>query len=153
MQIVKPDFHPFKKYAFVNVDESLYSKLAISYSVAKSKGIKGIYLWSSGVGVYGIVHDVLKGSIIQYGKRKVAALVINGAVYICSPAVLVFTNATKIILWTKRAHMASAYIFECLEDTTNLAFFPLDMILFGQPIPVGSENRYNLLANSSDFFR
>lgn len=78
---------------------------------------------------------------------------INGAIYVCTPAVVVFTNAIRVIGWARRAHTVSAYVFECMEDTTNLAFLPMDLVLFGQPIPLGDENRFNLLGNSSDFFK
>lgn len=127
--------------------------MAHSYSFAKRTGITGIYIWASGAGVLGIVKEIAKGTFIQYGKRKFAAAVINGAIYVCTPAVVVFTNETRVIGWSKRAHTVSAYVFECMEDTTNLAFLPIDMVLFGQPIPMGDENRFNLLGNSSDFFK
>jgi hypothetical protein len=69
------------------------------------------------MGILGIVQDILKGTVIQYGKRRLAGIVINGAIYVCSPAVVVITNTTKFVGWAKRAHSASAFLFECAEDS------------------------------------
>lgn len=55
----------------------------------------------SGAGVLGIVTDVGKGIVIDYGKRKFAAVCINAGAYILSPAVIVFTNAAKIVTISK----------------------------------------------------
>lgn len=146
MQIVKPPFH---QYIFANMEEIRYK----SYSYAKRTGIAGIYIWASRCRVLGIVKEIAKGTVVQYGKRKFAAVLINGAIYVWTRAGVVLMNATRVINWAKRAHTVSAYGFECIEDTTNLAFLPMALILFGQPIPMGDENRFNLLGNSSDFFK
>ena len=67
------------------------------------------------------------------------------------PAVVVFTNASKIVAVSKSIHSSAAFYFECVEDSTNLAFLPIDLALFGQPIPVGASNRFNLFGNNTDF--
>ena len=77
----------------------------------------------SGAGVLGIVTDVGKGIVIDYGKRKFAAVCINVGAYIFSPAVVVFTNASKIVNILKSVHSSAAFCFECVEDSTNLAFY------------------------------
>ena len=105
----------------------------------------------SGAGVLGVVTDVGKGVVIDYGKRKFAAVCINAGAYILSPAVVVFTNASKIVAVSKSIHSSAAFYFECVEDSTNLAFLPIDLALFGQPIPVGASNRFNLFGNNTDF--
>ena len=71
----------------------------------------------SGVGVGGLITDVGKGIVIDYSKRKLAAVWINTGAYI----------------------------------STNLAFLPLDLALFGQLIPIGASNRFNLFTNHTDF--
>ena len=102
-------------------------------------------------GVVGIVTDVGKGVVIDYNKRKLAAVCINAGAYILSPAVVVFTNASKIVTISKSVHSSAAFCFECVEDSTNLAFLPIDLALFGQPIPIGAANRFNLFSNHTDF--
>ena len=99
----------------------------------------------------GIVTDLGKGVVIDYGKRKLAAVCINAGAYILSPAVVVFTNASKIVKISKSVHSTAAFCFECVEDSTNLAFVPIDLALFGQPIPIGASNRFNLFGNHTDF--
>ena len=139
------------RYAFSNLNSTQYKTYASQYSRAKAGGIRCVYGWVSGTGLVGIITDVGKGIIIDYSKRKLAAAFLNAAVYLCSPAVIVFTNATKVVNISKGVHSAAAFCFECVEDSTNLAFLPLDMALFGQPIPIGAPNRFNLLGNHTDF--
>lgn len=140
------------RYVFKNLNETQYSTYARQYSRAKAGGIRCIYTWASGVGVLGIIKDVSKGVIINYGKRKFAAVCINAGSYVLSPAVVVFTNASKIVNISKSIHSTAAFCFECVEDSSNLSFLPLDLCLFGQPIPVGGPNRFNLFKNYTDFF-
>lgn len=90
--------------------------------------------------------------VIDYGKQKLATVCINAGAYILSLAVVVFTNASKIGNISKSVHSIAEFCFECVEDSTNLAFVPLDLALFfGQPIPIGASNRFNLFANHTDF--
>jgi hypothetical protein len=51
----------------------------------------------------------------------------------------------------KRVHSAISYCAECAEDFSNLAFLPIDLALFGQPIPIGDNNRFILFGNDTDF--
>lgn len=139
------------KFAFRTLNTTQYEVYAQQYSRAKAGGIRCVYAWASGCGVMGIVQDIGKGVVIDYGKRKLAAVCINACTYVVSPAVVVFTNATRIVNISKRLHSASAFCFECTEDATNLAFLPIDLALFGQPIPIGNSNRFNLFEKANDF--
>jgi len=139
------------RYAFSNLNSTQYKTYALQYSRAKAGGIRCVYGWVSGAGVVGIITDVGKGVVIDYGKRKFAAACLNAGAYIFSPAVVVFTNASKLVKISKGVHSAAAFCFECVEDSTNLAFLPLDVALFGQPIPIGATNRFNLFGNHTDF--
>ena len=144
----KPDHG---RFAFRNLNTTQYKIYAQQYSRAKAGGIRCVYIWASGTGMLGVVTDLGKGTIIDYGKRKLAAVCINAGAYIFSPAVVVFTNASKIVNISKSIHSTAAFCFECIEDSTNLAFLPIDLALFGQPIPIGASNRFNLLSNHTDF--
>nr|YP_009308884.1 hypothetical protein [Toxarium undulatum]YP_009308952.1 hypothetical protein [Toxarium undulatum]AOS86627.1 hypothetical protein [Toxarium undulatum]AOS86695.1 hypothetical protein [Toxarium undulatum] len=146
-----PDKPWHRRFAFRNLTSTQYKTYATQYSKAKAGGIRCVYGWMSGAGVLGIATDFSKGSVINYGKRKFAAVCINVGAYIFSPAIIVFTNASKIITISKNLHSSAAFFFECAEDTTNLAFLPIDLALFGQPIPIGASNRFNLFANHTDF--
>ena len=64
----------------------------MQYSKAKASGIHCVYNWMSGANVLNIVTDVGKGIVIDYGKRKFAAVYINADAYLLSPAIVMFTN-------------------------------------------------------------
>jgi hypothetical protein len=146
-----PDKPMHRRFAFSNLNSTQYKTFAKQYSSAKAGGIRCVYAWMSGAGVIGVVTDLWKGILIDYTKRKLAAVCINAGAYILSPAVVVFTNASKLVNISKSIHSTAAFCFECVEDSTNLAFIPLDLALFGQPIPVGPSNRFNLFSNHTDF--
>lgn len=44
----------------------------------------------------------------------------------------------------KTAHTTIACAAEYIEDAANLAYLPIDLVLFGQPISIGSEERFNI---------
>lgn len=146
-----PDKPARGRFAFRNLNSTQYKIYAQQYSKAKAGGIRCVYAWYSGAGVIGIVIDLGKGVVIDYGKRKLAAVCISAGTYIISPAVVVFTNASKLVKISKSLHSTAAFCFECLEDSTNLAFVPIYLALFGQPIPIGASNRFNLFDNYTDF--
>jgi hypothetical protein len=142
---------PHTKYALKNLNETQYKIYAKQYSCVKAGGIRAVYGWAGGLGLWGVAKDVTKGVVIDYGKRKLAAVCINAGAYVISPAVVVFTNASKIVNISKAIHSTAAFCFECVEDSSNLVFLPLDMAFFGQPIPIGAPNRFNLFAEKLDF--
>ena len=139
------------KFVFRNLNSTQYKTYAKQYSSAKAGGIRCVYAWASGTGVMGVITDVGKGVVIDYGKRKFAAACINAGAYVLSTAVVVFTNASKIVNISKSVHSIASFCFECVEDSTNLAFLSIDMAFFGQPITIGAKNRFNLLSNHTDF--
>lgn len=139
-----PDKPMHGKFVFRNLNSTQYKTYAKQYSSAKAGGIRCVYAWASGTGVMGVITDVGKGVVIDYGKRKFAAACINAGAYVLSHAVVVFTNASKIVNISKSVHSTASFCFECAEDSTNLAFLPIDMAFFGQPIPIGAKNRFNL---------
>lgn len=143
---------PHKRYVFHHLSENDYSKLATEYSVVKSYGTKAIFAWVSGTGIKDLLIAFVKTKTVQYGKEKIAAasLVVLGN--IASPLVCMVSNATYIVSAAKCVHSVCAFVLECADDTANLSWLPLDMVLFGQPIPVGEKGRYNFLGNISDIF-
>lgn len=84
MQVSKPSHN---RYILYCVDNSIYVRYAEIYSGCKRWGVRGIYAFLSGTGLFGIAKEGLKGTIVKYGKRRSAIVVIGGASYICAPAV------------------------------------------------------------------
>ena len=93
MQITKP---PHNRYALNCLDNATYVKYANVYSSCKCWGIRAIYTFLGVTGLWDVAKEVAQGSVVQYGKRRLATVVIGGASYICAPAVAVITNATRV---------------------------------------------------------
>ena len=147
MQITKP---PHNRYALSSLDNSTYVKYATAYSGCKRWGIRGIYAFVGGVGLWGVVKEVTQGTVVQYGKRRLATFVIGGATYVCAPAVAVITNATRVVKSCKVVYTSVGYVMEAFEDASHVPFLPLDLLLFGQPIPANKDGRYSSWSNITD---
>ena len=140
MQITKPVHN---RYALSCVSNTTYVKYANVYSKCKCWGVRGVYVFVGGTGLLGVVKELAQGTVVQYGKRRLATVVISGATYICAPAVAVLTNATKVIKSCKVVYTTIGYLMEACEDASQVTFLPLDIALFGQPIPANKEGRYS----------
>ena len=128
MQITKP-IH--KRYALNCLDNQTYVKYANAYSGCKRWGVRGIYTFLVGTGVWGVAKEVAHGTVVQYGKRRLATIVIGGATYVCAPAVAVITNATRVVKTCK-------------------VVYTLDLLLFGQPAPANKDGRFSSWSNITD---
>ena len=94
MQITKP---PHNRYALNCLDNETYIKYATVYSGCKRQGVRGIYTFLGGIGLQGVAREVAKGTVVQYGTRRLATVIVGGAAYICASAVTVITNATRVV--------------------------------------------------------
>ena len=94
------------RYAFSYLNHSQYLHYARGYSSAKRKGSRGIYLWASGMGVWGIVREAATGEIKRYGKKKIATVCLSAG-----PVVTLVTNSSKVIGAATRVH--SLVSFAC----------------------------------------
>jgi hypothetical protein len=147
MLITKP---PHNKYVFFSTSESSYLKHVKVYALLKCWGIKGLYCYLTGTGMVTVAKEVLKGTVVQYGKRRLALVVVGAATYVCAPAVAVITNATNVVKCCKVVYTGVGYIAEACEDASQLTFLPIDMILFGQPILANNAGRYSSWSNLTD---
>ena len=147
MLITKPTH---SKYVFHYLNNSQYINYSKGYFSAKRNGSRGIYLWASVIRVWGTIREAAAGEVKRYGK-KIATACLSAGSWALGPVVTLLTNSTKIIGAATRIHSLVAFGVECLEDGGNLLFLPLDMVLFGQPIPVGEPDRFNIMTNVTDF--
>lgn len=147
MQVSKP---PHNRYILSCLDNCTYVRYAEVYSGCKRWGVRGIYAFLGGTGLFGIAKEALKGTIVQYGKRRIATVVIGGASYICAPAVAVLTNATKVVKCCKVVYTTIGYVAEALEDASQVPFLPIDLVVFGQPVPANTEGRFSSWSNITD---
>lgn len=147
MQITKP---PHNRYALSCLDNATYVKYAAVYSGCKCWGVRGIYIFLGGTGLWGVAKEVAQGSVVQYGKRRLATVVIGGASYICASAVAVITNATRIVKYCKIVYTSVGYVVEAVEDASHVTFLPIDLVLFGQPVPSNKDGRFSSWSNITD---
>lgn len=129
-----PDKSRHNKFAFRNLNSPQYKPQSQQYSKVKAGGIGCVYGWMSGTEIVGVVTNIGKGIDIDYGKCKFAIVYFTACSQIASPALVRFTNASKIVNISKSIHVTAKFGFECVEDSTNLAFLLIDLALFGQPI-------------------
>lgn len=149
MQVVKP---PHDRFVFKGLDDSTYSKYCTRYSQCKRYGYRGIVAWATGAGVKNLVIEIGKGTVRKWGRNKLGIIIIFCCAYVATPALSLITNSTKMLNYAKTAHTVISSTVEYIEDSANLAYLPFDMILFGQPIPIGEEGRLNLFGNDLDPF-
>ena len=147
MIIVKPGHN---KYILSFLDEDAYVRYATAYSASKRWGVRGIYAFLGGTGLLGVVREVARGTVVQYGKRRLAAAVIGGAMYVCAPAVSVITNATKVVKTCKIVYTSVGYVIEAFEDASHVPSLPIDLILFGQFLNPCPSHRFSSWSNVTD---
>jgi len=123
MQISKPTHN---RYALNCLDNETYVRYANAYSGCKRWGVRGIYTFLAGTGLWGVGKELAQGTIVQYGKRRLATVVIWGATYICAPAVAVITNATRVVKSCKVVYTSVGYVMEALEDASHVPFLPFE---------------------------
>jgi hypothetical protein len=147
MQISKP---PHNHYILCNLDNETYVKYTIAYSGCKRWGVRGIYAFLGGIGLFGVAKEILKSTVVQYGKRRIATVVIGGCTYISAPAVAVLTNATRVVKSCKLIYTSIGWTMQVLEDASHIPFLPLDAILFGQSVPANTDCRFSSWSNITD---
>ena len=147
MQITKP-LH--NRYALSCLNNATYVKYADVYSGCKRWGVRGIYTFLGGTGLWGVAKEVAKGSVVQYGKRRLATVVIGSATYICAPAVAVITNATRVVKSCQIVYTSIGYVMEAVEDASHVPFLPLDLVFFGQLVPANKDGRFSSWSNITD---
>jgi hypothetical protein len=150
MQIGKP---PHSKYILANVDETTYKQYVLLYAKSKQFGVKGIYFFLSGSGLYTFLQQSAKGIIFYQGKRRLSIALITVSTYVCAPAVASLTNATRVIKCCQLVYTSVGYVMESFEDASTATFLPLDFIIFGQPIPSNLAGRYSSWSNITDLIK
>jgi hypothetical protein len=132
------------KYLLSNCDQEQYQRIFKKYQDAKRYGIRAVIGYVTGAEIYQIIGEVSRGILITWGRRKIAALATVGITWVGGPVVMCFTNATKAVRFAKGIHGVASFTLEVLDDTSNITTLPLDLILFGQPVPMGAPNRFNI---------
>lgn len=143
---------PHNKYALHSCSNETYIAFVNGYSRAKKYGVRSIWAFIFGSGVYNLCIEALKGEVVLYGRRKLGSAIVSCFTYLSCPIVPLITNSTKLIRLANITHTAIAFGAETFEDCTNLAYLPLDLVLVGQPVPSGSAGRFNLMCGDYSLF-
>ena len=135
-----------RKYLFKDLTPDQYVKYARQYSQAKRVGIQSVYAWVGGLEVLDIIKDVSKGIMFDWTKKKLTSLCTSLAfLYVLSIPIVVLSNSKRVIRWSKIIHTSTAFVLECVENASNISYLGLDLMLFGQVIPIGQRSRFDLL--------
>lgn len=142
MQIQKP---PHKKYLLHNVDIDTYRTYYNGYSKAKRLGFRATATYLTGQGICHIAWELGKGQLICYGKRKLGYAILGGISWVAGPVLPIVTNSTKVLKVARFVHRTSSEVLEISENGCCAMLYALDMIVFGQGVPVGKEGRFNIM--------
>ena len=104
----------------------------------------------TGSGVLELTKEVVKGEIIQHGRKKAGSLVLLGCSHIGFSAVTTITNSTRIIRYAKKAHSVTSCIYRCAHDASEVPLIALDFLVFGEYVPSCPDDGYQLLNVTSD---
>jgi len=134
-----------KHYALRSVSNETYIKFVNGYSLAKKIGIRSVWSFILGSGLYEVCMEFAKGEVRKYGRRKFGSAILGCLTWIGTPIVPLITNSTKVIRIANATHTTIAFIAESAEDISNATWLPLDLLLTGQVIPIGKAGRFNLM--------
>jgi hypothetical protein len=150
MQPIRP---PHKKYLLHGLNDDAYFKYAKVYGISKKVGVRGIYAFLTGTGLWSLVKESLKGAVIYEGKKRLSMAIISSAFYVSAPCVLLITNATKVVKLCKITYTGIGYVGEVLEDSSHIPFLLVDFLVFGQPIKALEDRRYSKWSNITDLIQ
>jgi len=142
---------PHNRYLLSTCEDAQYCKFVTRYQKAKKYGFRAVVGYLSGAEIYQIAGEIGKGALRSWGRKKAGGAVIILMGWVGGPAVITFTNGTKFVRTAKTIHTGAAFLMEVVEDSGNLVYLPIDLLFFGQPIPMGENNRFNILTNVTDF--
>lgn len=142
IRITKP---PHNRYLLSTCEENQYCKFVSRYQQAKKYGFRAVVGYLTGAEIYQIVGEIGKSALRTWGRQKAAAVASVMMGWVGGPILISFTNGTKFVKTAKTIHTAAAFVMEISEDTANLSYLPIDFLFFGQPIPIGDTNRFNIL--------
>lgn len=109
------------RYAFHNLTTTDYTSYACKYSACKRYGFRGVVSFATGTGTLGVVKSVLKGRLVQYGKRRVVGVFLTGVTYTSAPAIAILTNATRVIKVCKNVYNVGGWGIEAEEDIGTIS--------------------------------
>lgn len=147
MSLIKPKHN---KYLLHKLNKGKYFSLANKYWCVKKYGWRTTVGIVTENGVVEISKELINGSIKRCGKQKIGTAIILFWGYALTPISIFVTNSTKILKVCNVTHSILSSGAEILEDSVNLVWLPLDIICFGQLIPMGENNRFNLMGNMTN---
>jgi hypothetical protein len=125
-------------------------QLKEKYRTAKKYGIKAAWGVVTGAGLLEVGKEVVKGEVINRGKKRIGSLILLGCSHVGLGAIPLVTNSTKFLKYAKKAHSVTSCVYRCTHDASEVPLVALDFIVFGEYVPSCRENGYQLFNVSSD---
>jgi hypothetical protein len=149
MQVIKP---PHNKYLLRNLDETSYIRYYHGYAKAKKASFRSAVGFLSGQGIVQIAFEISKGQVICYGKKRLGYAIVGAVSWLTGPLMPIITNSTKAIKVARFAHRTASEVMEISEDGCLAFLYAVDIMVFGQGVPVGDPGRFNIMDNCTDIF-
>lgn len=73
------------------------SEYANASAKSKKWKIRGVIGFITGTGLRGLITDLGKGYLMQYGRRRLATAIVALSFYRSSPTMLIITNSTPVV--------------------------------------------------------
>lgn len=77
--------------------------------------MRSIYCFLIDTDLIEVVKETLKRRVVQYGKRRLAGVMVSLLVYIWAPTITIITNSAKIVKVYKRVQTTVSYVAEAVE--------------------------------------
>jgi len=119
------------------------------YSQAKKFGFRSAVGYLSGQNIVQIFYDLGKGQLVYWGKRRIGYAIVSYIGWVAAPIMPIITNSTKVVRVANFTHRVTSEIFQISENGACAWLYPIDLLVFGQPVPLGSEGRFNIISTVS----
>ena len=140
-----------KNYFSHTLSRKDYNERARTYAAAKRTVICNVYAWATGVGIGTIIKAYIKGEIKshvrEYAWNTCTLILESTAIFLIVPVGIssFCTKAKWLVSKAQKVYSIGLAVYEYMEDSTSLLFAPLDVALFGQPIPVREKSHFDFL--------
>jgi hypothetical protein len=116
------------------------------YRSVKKYGVRTMFGAVTGTGCYTLVKEATMGGIKCHAKRYVGGILIGTGLTCISSGLPLFTNATKVVKYSKACHSVCAAAWRGSHNIAELPLIVCDYALFGEYVPSCGESDYDLFS-------
>jgi hypothetical protein len=126
------------------------TKLKQYYRSSKKYGIRAMFGFVGGTGIYSILQEVAKEGIRCHGKRYIGIILINSGLTFISCGIPLMTNTTKVLKYSKACHSICAATWRASHNVAELPLILCDYVIFGEYLPSCGEADYDIFSDTTD---